>query len=221
MVKPGPERHAVRAAHAARYEPLGATMASASTPAAVLLASAMLMTALAGCAGWPSSADESSLPDSQVGGYCTRTISDTAEIAAAAGVTIEVRPLKDKLDQTLLLDVRLVIPAGVTVRFRLPAMRLRSAQWREDQLLAIHHFSGLDGTEHAADSVLASATRGPPGVFTPWYFAGTPTARPATGIRQVQEFTFWLPVMEINGRDFQPEPVTFRSYRTLGPAACR
>jgi hypothetical protein len=164
---------------------------------------------LAGCVGWPSSAEESGLPESQVGGYCTKRLRNVEDVEGPAGVLIEVRPVKDKLNLTILLDVNVLVPQGVSVRLQSPVVVLRSTAWQEAKQLPINHFSARGKTTYPAAATLEGITLVPPSSYTA-----------QTGIPQVKEFTVALPAIDINGRDFQPEPITFRSYTKLGPSQC-
>jgi hypothetical protein len=183
----------------------------------VLVASIAL---LAGCVGWRSSAEESGLPETQVGGYCTTRLTDVRDIETPDGIVINVRPAKDKLNLTVLLQVSILVPQGMKVRLDPPELVLRSPAWIEDKHLAIHHFSAGGQTTHPAEATLEGLTSVPPSIYTAWYFPTRDTELPQTGIPQVKEFTVALPAIDINGRDFQPEPITFRSYTKLGPSQC-
>jgi hypothetical protein len=175
---------------------------------------------LAGCVGWPSAAEKSGLPETQVGGYCTSRLTDVRDIETPEGVVINVRPAKDKLNLTILLTVGILVPQGVSVRLDPPELVLRSPAWADDKRLAVHHFSARGDATYPADAALEGITRVPPSSYTAWYFPARETELPQTGIPQVKEFTVELPALEINGRDFRPAPITFRSYTKLGLSQC-
>jgi hypothetical protein len=183
----------------------------------VVLALAALLT---GCTGWPSPADESGLPEVQVGGYCTSRLTDVQDVETPEGVLISVRPAKDKLNRTMLLSVSILVPQGVSVRLDPPAVILRSPEWAAEKRLPIDHFSARGGTTHPAAVTLEGVTRMPPSSYTAWYFPTHDTELPQTGVTQVREFTVALPVLDINGRHFQAAPITFRSYTKLSPSQC-
>ncbi len=180
----------------------------------------VLIAALAGCVGWPSSVDESGLTLQQAGGYCVGGFSNVKDIEAPSKVFINVRPAKDKLNGTILLDLNILVPRGVAVRLRPPEVRLQSPEWPEDKHLPVHHFLGRGGIVRPPDAVLEGITADIPDSYTPWYFPTTETELPQTGIRQAREFTLKLPVFEINGQDFQPDPIRFTSYRKMGWFRC-
>jgi len=168
----------------------------------------------AACVGWPSPVSDSGLLPHQVGGYCT-SWSNAKGIKAPHGVSLVARPMKDKLNGTLLLYVNILVPTAVTVRTEKPEIVLTSPTWPEPRRLRINHFTGRGGSRFPPESALQGFTDPdlPPEVVTLWYLPHADTEFPPTGLPQVPEFTLQLPTLEINGERFQPGPITFRACR--------
>ncbi|MCK6371227.1 MAG: hypothetical protein L6Q83_07860 [Gammaproteobacteria bacterium] len=177
---------------------------------------------LSACVGWPSSADKSGLPSHQIGGYCTR-LGNAKDYRAPHGVIVSVRPGKRKLDATILLDIKILVPAGVTLSIENPEVRLTSSNWSREQRLSIDHFIDLTDVRHPAIGPLRSPdnTGAPPGIFTASFFPDGTTEASRTDIGQVPEFTLHLPTLEINGAVFEPVAVKFHAYRRMGLFSCK
>ncbi len=175
----------------------------------LLLAVVAIQTA---CVGWPSPVSDSGLLPHQAGGYCTGW-SNAKGIKAPHGVSLVARPMKDKLNGTILLYVNILVPSGITIRTVNPELILTSPEWPEPRRLRIDHFTGRGGSHFPPDSALRGFADPnlPPEVLTAWYFPDNDTGLPSTHLAQVAEFTLQLPALEINGERFQPGPITFRA----------
>lgn len=198
-------------------------MVKVRTADSALALIAVLVATLGACTGWPSSPDASGLPDTQVGGYCTSSRLGAAagkDIEAPSGVRIAVQPLKDKLNGTILLDVRILVPDAVTVRLQPPELLLDSPGWPAPRRLAVHHVTTAASRTFDATSALAGSAVAADSTFTLWFDAGRDTQAAQTGIAQPATFTLQLPELEIDGRAFRPEPVTFHSYRKMPVFSC-
>jgi hypothetical protein len=175
---------------------------------------------LSGCVGWPSPVDESGLAPHQVGGYCVGDRADVADIRGPSGVIVGVRPSKDKLNGTILLDVRLLVPHGVTVRMRETDLTLEVPGAPEPLRLRVSHVVGDGRQRHESTAALRGIAYQGASRYQLWFSGGEQAGASQTGITQVAVFTLRLPPMEIDEQPFSAEPVTFRNYQKWGLFGC-
>ena len=175
---------------------------------------------LAGCVPWQFSGYRPNGSGALESGYCVAGIRDRMRFNALRGVDILVYAAKDNQNQTILLEVSLVVPDGVTARFLSSDLVLRSPEWPQSRALSIYRITGGMARVHEPSAVLPGSANASTGTFTLWFMRGEVGTLWQTGLPLVRSFTVSLPPMTIDGRQFDLEEVAFRSYREWGMFTC-
>lgn len=169
------------------------------------------LTSLGGCTGWPSPATDSGLALAQSGDFRTDACLNSETIEAPAGVHVVIRPSKDKLNRTILLNVTLLLPPGVEVQLARTEVVLQSPEWPVPRPIAVHHISAGGSRVYPPAAVMNGAARKSDSVFTLRYSADRQTIEPQTGVPHAVVFSVGLPPLEIDGEPWQAKPVRFTS----------
>jgi hypothetical protein len=175
---------------------------------------------LPGCTGWPSPASDSDLPAAQAGGYCRGSGRISEDLEAPAGIRVVISPAKDKLNRTILLNVALLLPPGVSVKLAQTEIVLRSPEWPVPRALPIHHISASGARQYPPTALLTGVAAQPYTSYTLWYSADRQTIEPQTGAPHAEVFSVILPPLEIDAVTWQAPPIDFRSYTTRAWFGC-
>ena len=153
-------------------------------------------------------------------GYCVAGIRDRLRIHAPLGVDVLLRASTDDQTQTILLDLSLVFPEGVSVKLLSSELVLSSAEWPEPRTLAVRMITGGAARVHEPLAVLHGSSDESESGFTLWFVPGEKGSLWRTGIRVARDFTAKIPALDINGTSFEVPPVHFETYRRWGVYTC-
>jgi hypothetical protein len=110
----------------------------------------------------------------------------------------------------IVLNSRIVIPPGVTVRLLSRQFTAGSPEWDTAKVLTVQSVNGRSSVD-----ILQGAS-GNAGIFDFWF-----SDRPGvTGLPQVDTFTLKSPLLAINEETYKPPDVMFRSTSKWGVAFC-
>ncbi|MSR61617.1 MAG: hypothetical protein EXS08_04105 [Planctomycetes bacterium] len=149
---------------------------------------------------------------------------DTWEIPLPAGAAVIVLATRGSVYPTpfeqLLLDVRLLIPDGVTVQMLSNDLVLSSAEWSRPRVVPVLRIEDWTTTDPAARTLAAGAAlRGSARTAVhPGFGLSLVTEGPRaqTGIPWVGEFQLQLPTLRVDGRTLVLEPLRFEGYASSG-----
>jgi len=173
-----------------------------------------------GCVPWKLSGYRPTGSGALESGYCVAGIKDRMRFSAPRGVNILLHAAQDTQNQTILLEVSLVVPDGVTARFLSSDLVLRSPEWTQSRALAIHRITGGVARVHEPSAMLSGSANASTGTFTLWFMRGEVGTLWQTGLPMARGFTVSLPPLSIDGHQFDMEEVAFESYREWGMFTC-
>ena len=175
---------------------------------------------LGGCVPWKLSGYRPTGSGVLESGYCVAGIKDRMRFSAPRGVDILLRAAEDTQNQTILLEVSLIVPDGVTAQFLSADLVLRSPEWPQSRALSIHRITGGLARVHEPAAVLPGSANASTGTFTLWFMRGDVGSLWQTGLPLARSFTLSLPPLSIDGHQFDVEKVAFESYREWGMFTC-
>jgi hypothetical protein len=155
-------------------------------------------------------------PGNAEGGYCVSGIKDTLRVKADAGVEITVRAGVNKQNETIMLDVDLVVPEGTTMQLLSPDLLLESPEWTEARVLRVYEITAPGPRDFSAMSELPGAAESM-GYFSFWF---KKSQSGVTSVPKVTTFKLQLPPLRINGKTVRIAPIIFEAYSKLGVYTC-
>jgi len=156
--------------------------------------------------------------------YCAGPgIRDVLRIELDSGVRIEVRAGQNRSDGTIELEVSSLVPAASTMQLLEPHFLLESQEWTAPRVLTIDRIMGSGprpGPNRYGPTDKLMGFSDAPGLFGIWFLEGDKGTLFQTGIPKVNFFILKFPPLNINGRTYQLDPISFEAYEKLSIYTC-
>lgn len=186
-------------------------------PALALIA---LASVLAGCIPAKFQGYRPSGAGAREGAYCVAGVRDRLRVPALQGAALLLHAEEDPRDHTILLEVSLVVPDGVTAGLVSAEVTLASAAWNGPRRLAVTRITGGPAREQEPLAALTGSGQDSLGTYTLWFAPGGTGTLWRTGIPAPPAFEVTPPPVVIGDESFQAEPVAFEAYTDWGVFTC-